>query len=437
MFLEKAKFLIAAPSSGSGKTTISLGLMRAISRLGADVQPYKCGPDYIDTMHHTAASGRESVNLDLFMSPREHVSEIFDRHFHMADVAIVEGVMGLFDGAERMRGSSAEIAELLDLPIVLVMNAKAMAYSAAPILYGFVRFRPQLRFAGVIFNFVSSASHYEFLKEAALDAGIRPLGYIPPNPQIQIGSRHLGLDIAPGVGFSDIIERAADHIEKQVDIPALLDLCKTEHKAQPRTPKPRGNLRIAVAQDEAFNFAYTENITALEELGELVYFSPLRDSDLPCADLLYIAGGYPELYLHELAANEPMRDAILEYCESGGRVWAECGGMMYLCRGIVDQSGEEFPMVGALQQTASMLEMKMHLGYRSLQIGEYVFRGHEFHYSHISESNEIVAPLNVLTARGRESGTAIFTVRNVRASYVHFYWAHCCSDFFREMFAKH
>ncbi len=435
--LKKSKFLIAAPSSGSGKTTICLGLMRAISRMGKDVQPFKCGPDYIDTMHHATAANRQSVNLDLFMSSPVHVQEIFDQHFGMADVAIVEGVMGLFDGAERMHGSSAEVAELLDLPIILVVNAKAMAYSAAPLLHGFVSFRPQLRFAGVIFNFVNSASHYEFLKEAALDAGILPLGYIPLNNEIQIGSRHLGLDISADTGYSHIIENAADHIEKHLDIPALLELCKTDHQPKPFVPKPAGKLRIAVAQDEAFNFAYTENLSAMEELGELVFFSPIRDRALPEADLLYLAGGYPELYLQELSDNEAMRAAILKYCEAGGRVWAECGGMMYLCGSIIDKEGSEYPMVGALLQTASMLDMHLHLGYRKVVMGDHEFRGHEFHYSHIEDSAETPVPLQMLTARNREVGAAIFAKRNIRASYVHFYWAHCCREFFHELFKKY
>lgn len=411
--------------------------MRAISRMGKDVQPYKCGPDYIDTMHHATAAQRQSINLDLFLSPPDHVSEIFDRHFGTADVAIVEGVMGLFDGAERMHGSSAEIAELLDLPIILVVNAKAMAYSAAPLLHGFVSFRPQLRFAGVIFNFVNSASHYEFLREAALDAGIQPLGYIPLNQEIQIGSRHLGLDISSDAGYSQIIESAADHIEKHLDISAILDLCKTRHQPKSYPTRPTGNMRIAVAQDEAFNFAYSENISALEELGELVFFSLLRDFSLPVCDMLYLVGGYPELYLEELSANESMRAAVLDYCQAGGRVWAECGGMMYLCGSIIDADGNEFAMAGALNQTASMTDMKLHLGYRKLVMGDHEFRGHEFHYSHIEQSSETPVPLQMLTARNRPVGAAIFAKGNIRASYVHFYWAHCCRDFFRELFKIH
>jgi len=431
-----SQFLIAAPSSGSGKTTFSLGLMRALARQGKHVQPFKCGPDYIDTMHHAVAAGRASVNLDTFLASEKHVAEIFATYREGADVAIVEGVMGLFDGAKKMAGSSAEIAELLDLPIVLIVNAKATAYSIAPLLFGFKNFYARIRIAGVVFNNVNTASHYNILKEAAEDVGIEPLGYVPNNETIQLQSRHLGLTIERGDHISAKIDAIANHIEQHIDIAGLLRSteCGRECSVSRSESNNRTSITVAVAKDDAFNFAYAANIDALQNYAELVYFSPLRDSELPVADLVYFAGGYPECFLEELSANRSMKNAVFEFYEKGGNILAECGGMMYLSRSVADKDGTVYPMVGVLAQDATMQNMKLTLGYRTLCINGREFRGHEFHYSQIINSIEHNSAEQVLTARNVAVATPFYAKKNLRASYIHLYWADRCKEFFNAMF---
>ena len=220
----KKGILIGAATSNSGKTTFTMGLLRALTRRGMRVQPFKCGPDYIDTMFHHLASGSESVNLDTFMSSAEHVQQQYAKYGNEADMCVVEGVMGLFDGYDKSQGSSAEIAMLLDLPVVLVVNARSAAYSVAPLIYGFKHFNPKVRIAGVVFNMVSSDHHYSFLKDACEAAGVACLGYLQKNPDINIPGRHLGLTISAREEMESLINLAADEVERHVDLNGLIDL---------------------------------------------------------------------------------------------------------------------------------------------------------------------------------------------------------------------
>lgn len=417
------QFLIAAPSSGSGKTTITQGLLRSLRNKGLTVQAFKCGPDYIDTKHHEWASGNVSINLDTFMSSKSHVKEIYSKYCSEADASVVEGVMGLFDGANRMEGSSAQIAELLDIPIILVINAKATAYSVAPLLYGYKHFYPKIKIAGAIFNFVNSESHYQFMKDACEDVGINALGYVPRNENINLPERHLGLQISAKDKYEDTINAMALHLEKTVDIEQILEICKSKRpdfNSPSDISKPK--LRIGVAKDEAFNFTYHENLRALSQIGELHYFSPINDSTLPEVDFIYLAGGYPELYLEELSLNKSMRQAILEFALSGGKILAECGGMMYLSKNIIDKDGKIFPMVGFLNQDASMQNMKLKLGYRKIKLEDETLFGHEFHYSHLADSKEETKNIKVYSARDKQLDTQVIRKNNVLASYIHFYW---------------
>ena len=278
-------FLIAAPWSNSGKTTITLGLARYLHNKGLNVQTFKCGPDYIDTIHHTTASGNPSVNLDTVMMSDEHVKNLFNTYSSVADICILEGVMGLFDGAVKDWGSSAELAKKLNLPILLVVNAKAMAYSIAPILLGLKTFDPEVHIAGVVFNCVKTASHYAFLKEACETVGLPPLGYVPPNDKIEIPSRHLGLDIEDA--FDPLIETAAKHVGTSINVERLIrDITKdfqpqklaesiepiTHLQVDKSTRKSLSDTTIAVAKDEAFRFTYLENLNQLGKLGRIVFF---------------------------------------------------------------------------------------------------------------------------------------------------------------------
>ncbi|RXK88368.1 cobyrinate a,c-diamide synthase [Chlorobaculum sp. 24CR] len=429
---ESRGFLIAAPSSGSGKTTITLGLLRLLARRGLAVQPFKCGPDYLDTMLHamaasTGETARPGLNLDTFMASKQHVRSLFARHASTAEISVVEGVMGLFDGAEKSDGSSAEVAALLGLPVIMVIDGSKMAYSAAPMLYGFKNFDPSVNVAGVIFNRVGSASHYRYLEAAAHDAGVEPLGYLPRNSDITISERHLGLNTSAEYDRQGIIDAMADHIEKTVNIERLLEVAAIE---LPEVDAVQATARqsdkvIAVARDEAFNFIYQANIEALARYGEVRFFSPLHDERLPQADLLYLAGGYPELHAQALAANASMRRAIAAWCRSGGATYAECGGLMYLGQSLTLADGTTHPMCGALDLDTTMQEARLTLGYRKVYPAgaEGVeLRGHEFHYSRITRQGEIETIAEIRNARDQPVEAKLFRVGNTIASYLHLYW---------------
>lgn len=434
-------FLLAAPSSNSGKTTLTLGLLRVFANQGRKVQPFKCGPDYIDTLHHTTAAGNPSINLDTFMASEAHVREIYQHHASQADIAVTEGVMGLFDGMNKMQASSAAVAELLNIPIILVINAKAMAYSVAPLLYGFKNFYPGIRIAGAIFNFVNTESHYRFLQEACEDVGVEALGYLPANPELAMPSRHLGLHISSETNYERIIEQLAQTIPQTVDVEQLLEITRVSTEGVATAPakaqlkhstscsligssgtsgKP---LKIAIARDEAFSFTYQQNLEMLSQLGEITYFSPLNDSLLPKTDFLYLPGGYPELFVQSLTENSSMRESIRGYCDRGGLTYAECGGMMYLGEAINDAEGNAFPMIGSLAITTSMEKAKMTLGYRIIQWNGLEMRGHEFHYSQLVETTPLASIANITNARGIEVPTKLYRQYNTFASYIHLYWA--------------
>jgi len=424
-------FLLAAPSSGSGKTTITLALLRTFAERGLAVQPFKCGPDYLDTRLHGMAASfgggeRVGVNLDTFMASKKHVQRLFARYAVDADVAVVEGVMGLFDGAEKSEGSSAEIALLLGIPVIMVINAHSMAYSAAPMLYGFRTFDPALNLAGVIFNKVNTASHYRYLEAAARDAGVEPLGYVPHSEAVAISERHLGLDTSAGYDRESVIAAMAEHVGKTVNLDRLLEIAQVERPAVSHCAAPslKRDRVIAVARDDAFNFVYRENIEALGEYGRLRFFSPLHDERLPEADMLYLAGGYPELYAEQLSANSAMREQIAAHSQHGGRIYAECGGMMYLGTTITLKDGAVYPMCGALDVETTMQESRLTLGYRKVLLDGFAteLRGHEFHYSRISRQGNLQNIAVVQNARNEQVSTPMFKHNNTIASYLHLYW---------------
>lgn len=277
MFMQSA-FLIGAANSGSGKTTLTIGLLKALANRGLNVQPFKCGPDYIDTKFHEAAAGNPSVNLDLFLSSTEHVRYLNDKYSAGKDVCITEGVMGLYDGYDKMKGSSAEVAGILDIPVILVINAKSMAYSAAALIYGFKNFNPNTNVAGVIFNFVGSESHYNFLKDACKDSGVKALGYLPKDLEIDTPSRHLGLSLDGQSNFDNLANKIAGLVEKTVDVDELLKITSREVTIPHHVERASNNLNlnISVAQDAAFNFVYHENIEYLKQLGKITFFQPVK-----------------------------------------------------------------------------------------------------------------------------------------------------------------
>ena len=416
----KTAFLIAAPSSGSGKTTIARGLMALFSRKGFKVQPFKCGPDYIDTKFHEAVCGRPSINLDSFMATPEHVRRLFRHYGADADVSIVEGMMGLFDGYDRDRGSSAEIARILDIPVVLVVDARSAAYSMAPLLQGFINFRQDVRIAGVIYNKVGSERHYQMLRQVADDLGVNCFGCLPKSASLEQDSRYLGLDFTKEIDNSGLIER----LEKSVDYLALtkLGVCSGESPTllRGKSDFAPGKVRVLIARSsEAFSFIYQETLVFF---GQTTFFDP--ETDIPCfddIDLLYLPGGYPEKHLEALAANEACRRAIRDFAEQGGRIQAECGGMMYLCERIVTDAGT-YPMCGVLPQTISArkADRRLSLGYRHFTLDGKEYRGHEFHYTQFLGETPPSAT-QVFNAMGEPVATPVIRYKNVLASYTHLY----------------
>ena len=426
----KNGMLIAAPMSGSGKTTVARGLMSLLRRRGYRVQPMKCGPDYIDTKFHEAVCGRPSVNLDLFMSSPAHVSAIAEHYAATADICLIEGMMGLYDGYDRDCGSCYEIARLLDVPVLLVVDARSAAYSMAALLKGFVSFRPDFRLLGVVLNKVGSPRHAQMLREVCADVGVPCLGCLPRNAAIGTQERYLGLDFSDGTmsGFVQL-DTIADFMEQHLDLSFLELLLKgrSENVANagemPYCNRKTGYGRVAVARSpEAFSFIYQSTLDCLSD-SEVVFFNPEADEPLPeGTDLLYLPGGYPEKHVEQLVKARRTRGSIHEYAAHGGKVIAECGGMMYLCSRILTDEGE-WEMCGVLPYTVSARQADRHLslGYRRWEMGGREYRGHEFHYSQFIGDKPSTA-VTVWNARGEEVDCPIIRIGNVLASYTHWYW---------------
>lgn len=430
------RLTIAAPASGCGKTTITLALLAALSRRGLRVAPFKVGPDFIDPGHHARACGRISRNLDGWMCGEQWVRKTFDQGCAGAELALIEGVMGLFDGAagDSEVGSSAEVAKWLGSPVLLVIDARAQARSAAAVLQGFANFDPQLQVAGVIFNRVGSPGHAEMLREAVASVpGLPPvLGCLPRSEELALPERHLGLVTAEDAGCEDaFFARLADWIERHVDLEALLVMAAQAPEApSPPAPLPPGEglgVRLAVARDAAFCFYYPDNLELLEAAGaELVFFSPLADEQLPAAiDGLYLGGGYPELHAASLAANVGLRRQIHAAATAGLPVYAECGGFMYLSEAI-----NELPMVGVFPARARMLPRRRALGYREVTLSAASplgpagarARGHEFHYSELELPDSVPRCYQLTRRQGETVGSEGYRIGNVLGSYVHLHF---------------
>lgn len=435
--------MVAGVGSGVGKTTVSLGLMAAFRSRGLRVQPFKVGPDFIDTGLHALAAGTPSRNLDGWMCPRRYVTDLFLRLAREADVAIVEGVMGLFDGygPRSNAGSTTEVARWLDVPVILVVDAWGLARSAAAVLSGFAGFDRRARVAGVIFNRTGGEGHYRLLCEAVASSRlrVRPLGHLPRRDDLAMPERHLGLHMAAeGHLGPDFFTRLADAVETGIDLGAVLDLTRSSRRIAPapdtrRIPRQNVRARIGVARDEAFQFYYEDNLEALRAAGaELVFFSPLRDRTLP-VDLggLYLGGGYPELYAGSLSHNEPMLRDLRAFANAGRPIYAECGGLMLLCREIEDPRGRRHPVAGLLPVAARLRRDGVVLRYTEVETvrptllgppGTNV-RGHEFHASVIDEPPPAFDRAYELRGRRRESvGREGYARGNLLASYVHLHF---------------
>ncbi len=467
------RLLLAAPMSGSGKTTITAGLIAALAARGLTVAPFKCGPDYIDPGYHALAAGRPCHNLDAWLIPPAQLPGVLARRGVGADLALIEGVMGLFDGyaGDDDTGSSAHVARLTGTPVVIVLDVRAMARTAAALVAGLRDFDLRVRVAAVILNRTGSPRHAQLVTTAIAESlGLPVLGALQRDDAIVLPERHLGLipTAEPGRWQHWLAEVRA-RVEAGVDLDRLLELARTapalsqgagsrERGAgsrdqgsgmqpsnlqllpsapQPLTPDPRPPTPvIAVARDEAFSFLYDENLDLLRAAGAaVVYVSPLRDASLPAGTgALYLGGGFPELYAAGLSANTAMRAAICAAAARGLPIYAECGGLMYLTEAVVDAAGASYPLLGLLPGR-SVMTPRLTLGYRTVRAtadswlwraGETV-RGHEFHYSVWQDRPERLAPLytclpDAFRPDERPEGAQW---ANILASYIHIHWLAC------------
>lgn len=435
--------IVAAPQSGSGKTTLSVGLIAALVARGMRVAPFKVGPDYIDPSLLSRAAGRPCYNLDVWMLGAGGIQASLAKHVRDAEIAIIEGVMGLFDGlsGDEDTASTAHVARLIGAPVVLVLDASAMARTAAALVRGLREFDRRVNVVGVIFNRVGSPAHARMLHEAVMrHTDVRPLGSVLRDPALVRPDRHLGLVTAAEDNPAAWISAAQRAVEASVDLDALLALAKQHSRGVlPASPPERGQAwreearpLIAVAHDEAFNFIYPDNLELIEDAGgRVVFFSPLTDAHLPQrASALILSGGFPELHAAQLAANMPMRAAIRQAAQGGMPIYAECGGLMYLCESLVDLHGNAYPMCGVLPGRSVMRE-RLTLGYRTAvaqqncwlwRAGESV-RGHEFHYSTWQTDASLPSLYAFTPSRyQREPRSDGVCAGNVIASYLHLHF---------------
>lgn len=443
------RLLIGGVHSHVGKTTIVAGLVAALRQCGLTVQPFKVGPDYIDPSYHALASGRACLNLDTWMNPPETVVNLFHHYAQEADISVIEGVMGLFDGENYQdeAGSTAQVAKLTQSPVILILDAGAMARSAAAIALGYQRFDPDLPLAGFILNYVAGQAHGQGVANAVEGAtGLPVLGWLPRNRELNIPERHLGLiPTVEAGGWQNFINAAADQVSHHLDMDRLLEIARSapdisDHQtllpdleAHRQTHAPSDRPLIAVARDEAFNFTYQENIDLLRAAGaDIAFFSPLHDAALPIGTSgIILSGGFPEMYASEISANRSMRQALRAAQASDLPIYAECGGLMALTQSITDLQGNDHPMFGLLPGRSVMTD-RLHLGYRQAQAaddswllrqGETV-RGHEFHYSiwegfskNLPPAYRLVPPNGRPIPEGAHLG-------GLWASYVHLsFWA--------------
>ncbi len=433
--------VIAGVHSGSGKTTVTLGLMAALLRRGLKVAPFKVGPDFIDPGHHARISGAVSRNLDGWMLSRAYNEQCFQKHRQAADLALVEGVMGLFDGYDGLSeaGSTAQMAKWLNLPVLLVVDAQSMARSAAALIQGFENFDKDLQFAGVVFNNLGSPRHRQYLQDALAGNVRMPfLGGLLRSEQIRIPERHLGLVTRDDHPLTeDAISRLAGLVAENIELDTLLASLPPVAPATAQKPAPpatpQEGVRIGVARDNAFCFYYQDNLDLLADCGaELVFFSPLTDAGLPNdLDGLYLGGGYPELFAGQLSANITMCRQIREKSIDAMPIYAECGGFMYLCRDVSDMDGNCHAMTGCFPFATRMDDRLKALGYREITLtadtiigkaGRRI-RGHEFHYSLITEAAPVCDTVYRVGARtGIQETSEGYRVHQTLGSYVHLHF---------------
>lgn len=441
-------FVIAGTHSGSGKTTVTLALMAFFTAKGLKVQPYKVGPDFIDPGLHTRITGRVSRNLDGWMLTKDYNISLFSWASRDADMAIVEGVMGIYDGfgGKSEDGSTAQMAKWLGIPVILVIDAKSMARSVAALVHGFTTFDPGVNWGGIILNRVAGEGHFEYLRDALVSSlpHIPILGWIPRDDHISLPERHLGLvTVEESPLDREWINRAAEIVSKHIDIEKLISTTtvRTSPSSSPFSFELQSDsgcnapVNIAIARDAAFCFYYEDNLDFLRTFGaRLSFFSPLAGETIPPdSDAVILWGGYPEMHIEKLTANKKFLEDLGRCFQDGIPIYAECGGLMTLSRFIEDWNGKKWPMAGILPFGTRMLKRRKALGYVEVELTERsmlgdegtTIRGHEFHYSEICEEDK-VSRLDTIYKVSRRKGDTPrregYAVGNSIASYVHQHW---------------
>jgi cobyrinic acid a,c-diamide synthase len=432
--------VIAGVRSGVGKTTIATGIMGALALKGYKVQPFKAGPDYIDPSYHKLAAGVPSRNLDTWLLSHSVVSELFQRADQSSDISIIEGVMGVFDGHSNLgeEGSTAELAKLINAPVILVADASKVARSVAAEILGYKSFDPDLNIAGVILNGVGSPRHLDFCKpQIEQTTGLPVVGYLPRRDELIQPERHLGLiPTTEGTVVQEWYQALIQQTIETINLETIVDIASTtSYKTVPANIYPKyaqpKKAIIAIARDEAFSFYYQDSLDLLEAWGaELAEFSPLKDASVPDkAGGIYIGGGFPEIFAEKLSNNKSMLRSMDDKIKSGIPVYAECGGLMYLGQSLSDMLGVHYPMVQALPLSSSMKDQRLHLGYRQVKsrcdspimTSGQTIRGHEFHWSVLeTEPHEDNSLYNVIDQDNHLEG---FHINNIWASYIHIHLA--------------
>ena len=431
------RIVIGATGSGAGKTTVTIAILGAMRARGLKVAAFKCGPDYLDPTYHAKAAGTLSHNLDGWMMGHDAVLSTFNRVARDADIAVIEGVMGLFDGATPIanEGSTAEIAEWLAAPVLLTIDASGMARTVAAIAHGFRYFDPNLNLAGVICNRIGSRGHLDLLKAAS--SAVPVLGGFPDDAAIRFPERHLGLFSAIGNAIpQDHFNAWAKRASEWLDLDAILAIARSAPTLPNTTISAEPGARsccVGIPYDEAFHFYYDDNLRRLEANGaELVKFSPVHDSSLPPADGLYFGGGYPEVMAAQLSSNHAMLEAVRSFAARRGPIYAECGGLMYLTHAIRTLDGKSWPMAGLLPTQAVMNDRLQALGYAEVATAApsilgpagVKFRGHQYRYSTLDpDPSGVERVYRVQPRRGGAQAAEGYRIGNVIASYVHAHWA--------------
>lgn len=439
------RVILAGIHSGVGKTTLSLGIMSALRKKGLKVQPFKTGPDYIDPSYHAQAAGKISRNLDGWLLSKDTILELFVKQAASADISIIEGVMGLYDGlADTEEGSTAQLSKILKCPVILILDARSLSRSAAAVCLGYREFDKRVGIKGVIVNNIGSNNHYRYIKSAIeKETGIPVIGYLPRSHDLKLPERHLGLVPASEKKLSAAFYRKLSNlISRHIDLDKIISisrmarpLLRGDRKEKTIfSPKPvKNRVPIAVAFDEAFNFYYRDNLDILESFGaRLVNFSPLRDDNLPNGvSGIYIGGGFPELFAAKLSANKKLKKQIRQKAEEGLPIYAECGGLMYLAQKLADFNKNELPMVGIFKGAVNMGKRLQSLGYVKIEaIKDNILskkgakiRGHVFHWSYFDNLPDKTAFAYKI---GKNKGRTFYDgliQGNVLASYAHLHFA--------------